>query len=87
MPPVVVPASPTETLFVAGFPAAVEPTHKFPEASNLAASVPPSLNPMMSAPKKMPVLASVPRIAGVAADPSISERPSVPLKIKVILRP
>jgi len=41
----------------------------------------------MSDPKKIPVLASVPRIAGVAAVPSMSDTPSEPDKIKLILSP
>jgi hypothetical protein len=49
------------------------------------ASTPPSLNPMMSVPKKIPVFASVPLIAGVAAEPSMSDSPSVPERIKLMV--
>jgi hypothetical protein len=35
--------------------------------------------------KKIPVFASVPLIAGVAAVPSTSDRPSVPERIKLMV--
>jgi hypothetical protein len=35
--------------------------------------------------KKMPVFASVPLIAGVAAEPSTSDSPSVPERIKLMV--
>jgi hypothetical protein len=37
--------------------------------------------------KKIPVFVSVPLIAGVAAEPSTSERPSVPERIRLIVVP
>ena len=58
------------------------PIPKFPDASIRILSTPPSENAMVSAAgKNIPVLASVPRMAGVAAEPSTSERPSVPERI------
>jgi hypothetical protein len=58
---------------------------KLPLALIRIASTPPSLNPMMSVPKKIPVFASVPLIAGVAAEPSTSDSPSVPERIKLMV--
>jgi len=60
----------------------VTPNPKLPALSNLAHSAPPSAKAMVSAAgKKMPVFASVPLIAGVAAVPSTSDSPSVPERI------
>ena len=61
------------------------PIPTLPLESIRIASAPPSEKAMVSAAgKKMPVLASVPRIAGAAAVPSTSERPFVPSRIKLI---
>jgi len=63
----------------------VAPKPIFPALSNLATSAPPSAKAMVSAAgKKMPVLASVPLMAGAAAVPSTSDKPFVPSRIKLI---
>jgi hypothetical protein len=63
----------------------VVPIPTRPDESILIASAPPSAKAIVSAAgKKIPVLASVPRIAGVEAEPSMSDTPSDPLKIKLI---
>jgi hypothetical protein len=64
------------------------PIPTLPLESILIDSTPPSEKAIVSAAgKKMPVLVSVPLMAGVAAVPSTSDKPFVPLRIKVIIFP
>jgi hypothetical protein len=51
----------------------------------VTAAVPLVEIPTVSAPKKIPVFASVPLTAGVAAEPSTSDSPLVPERIKLMV--